>query len=227
MANALKPNDPKIMSMLARGYMAIGRTEDGVKMLERMVRSAPRGTTVDIDVRIALADGYLSLGRNMEAATEWKIVTDQKREPQYLIKYATALIAMNRNSEALGIANEVLAKQPENVEALMLSGRVKAAMRNYEDAMETYKKVGYINPNYAPALYERANVFLLQQNYDGAKAFYDRALKLDPKYALAELGLARVARAQRNQAEYQNRLQRAHKLDPGNREIQAEMNRKN
>ncbi|MCL2182646.1 MAG: tetratricopeptide repeat protein [Chitinispirillia bacterium] len=222
MANALKPNDGKTMSLLATGYMQTGRVDEGIKLLERMVRSQ-RGTPVDIEVRIALADGYLTLSRFMEAAVEWKAVTDQKREPQYLIKYATALVGTNRNAEANTIANEILRSQPDNIEALMLSGRVKVAMRNYEDANESFRKVLFANPNHAPALYERANIFLLQQNFDGAKAFFDRALKVDPKYALAELGLARVAKAQKNENEYKNRLQRAQRLDPNNREIQAEM----
>jgi len=224
MANALKPNDPKVMSLLARGYMKNGRPDEGIKLLEQVVRST-RGTQVDIDIRITLGDAYLSLGRNMEAASEWKYVTDQKREPQYLIKYATALVAINNTSQAIGISNEVLAKQPENIEAVMLSGRIKMAQRNYEDAMETFKKAGYINPNYAPALYERAQIFLIQQNYDWAKTFYERALKLDPKYALAELGMARVAKAQKNESEYRKRLDRARTLDPGNKDIQDELKR--
>jgi tetratricopeptide (TPR) repeat protein len=226
MANALKPNDPKIMPMLARGYMRTGRNDEGLKLLER-IKSNTRGMTIDIDIRIALGEGYLAIGRNMEAAVEWKAVIDQKREPVYLIKYATALVAMgNRNAEAMGIANEILSKQPENLEGLMLKGRVTAAMRNFEDAMETYKKVGYINPNYAPAIYERGNIFLMQQNFDGAKAFFERTLKLDPRYALAELGLAKLAKAQKNPAEYQKHLQNANKLDPNNREILDEMKRK-
>jgi tetratricopeptide (TPR) repeat protein len=224
MSNALKPNDPKVMSLLARGYMKTGRTDEGVKLLEQVVRST-RGAPVDIEIRITLGDSYLNLGRNMEAASEWKVVTDQKREPQYLIKYATALVAINNTSQAVVIANEILAKQPENIEAVMLSGRIKMAQRNYEDAMETFKKVGYINPNYAPALYERAQIFMIQQNYDWAKTFYERALKLDGRYALAELGMARVAKAQRNEAEYRKRLDRARSLDPGNKDIQDELKR--
>ena len=224
MANALKPNDPKVMALLARGYMKTGRTDESVKQLEQVVRST-RGAPVDIEIRITLGDAYLSLGRNMEAASEWKQVTDQKREPQYLIKYATALLAINNTSQAVGISNEILAKQPENIEAVMLSGRIKMAQRNYEEAMETFKKVGYINPNYAPALYERAQIFLIQQNYDWAKTFYERALKLDAKYALAELGMAKVAKAQKNDAEYRKRLDRARSLDPGNKDIQDELKR--
>jgi tetratricopeptide (TPR) repeat protein len=92
--------------------------------------------------------------------------------------------------------------------------------------METFKKVGYINPNYAPALYERGNIFLMQQNYEGAKAFFERALKLEPRYAMAYLGLARLARAQKNMAEHQKQIQNAAKLDPGNREIQDEMKKR-
>ena len=225
MANAIRPNDPKTMSLLATGYMRTGRVDDGIKLLERMVRGQ-RGTPVPIEVRIALADGYLSLGRHMDAANEWKVVTDQQRTPPHLMKYATALIGINRNAEANNIANEILRTQPDNIEALMLSGRVKVAMRNYEDANEAFRKVLFANPNHAPALYERANIFLLQQNFDGAKAFFDRALKVDPKYALAELGLAKVARAQRNQTEYEARLKRAEQLDPNNREIQEERRRK-
>jgi tetratricopeptide (TPR) repeat protein len=226
MADALKPNDPKIMPMLARGYMKTGNSAEGLKLLEK-IKSNTRGAPVDIEVRIALGEGYLALGRNMEAAVEWKAVIDQKRDPAYLIKYATALVAMgNRNAEAVSIANEILSKQPESIEGLMLSGRVKVAARNFEDAMEIFKKVGYINPNYAPAVYERGNIFLMQQNYEGAKAFFERALKLEPRYALAELGLAKLAKAQKNQAEYQRHLQNANKLDPVNREIQEEMKRR-
>jgi len=226
MANALKPNDPKIMPMLARGYMKTGRNDEGLKLLER-IKSNTRGAPVDIEVRIALGEGYLSLGRNMEAAVEWKAVIDQKRDPAYLVKYATALVAMgNRNAEATSIANEILSKQPENLDGLMLSGKIKVASRNFEDAMETFKKVGYINPNYAPALYERGNIFLMQQNYEGAKAFFERAIKLEPRYAMPYLGLAKLARAQKNMSEHAKQIQAASKLDPGNREIQDEMKRK-
>jgi len=226
MANALRPNDPKIMAPLAQGYIQTGRSNDAMQLLERVVRGA-RGTPVDIEVRIALAEVYLEMGRFMDAVVEWKAVVDQRREPAFLVKYATALLGVggNRNAEAMGIVNEVLARQRENVEALMLRGRIQTAMRNFEDAMETYKNVGYINPNHAPALYERANIFLIQQRFAEAKSFYERALRIDNKYALAEMGLARVAKAQRDEKEYNNRMERARRLDPNNREIQEETRR--
>ncbi|MDR2577771.1 MAG: tetratricopeptide repeat protein, partial [Chitinispirillales bacterium] len=226
MANSLRPNHPATMVLLARCYTSVGRTEEGIRILESVVRNS-RGTPVPIEVRIALAEGYLAVGKNMEAATAWKLVTDEKREVPHLVSYATALLGINRNQEALGIANEILVRDAQNIDALMILGRARAAMRNFEDAMDAYRRIGLINPNHVPALYERANVFLHQQNFDQARTLYARTLELDPKFALGELGLARVARGQRNQAEYQNRLQRAHALDPNHREIQEEVRRAN
>jgi len=226
MANALRANDPKIMSALASGYIQTGRSADAMQLLERVVRGA-RGTPVDVEIRIALADVYLELGRWMDAVVEWKAVTDARREPAFLIKYATALLGVggNRNAEAMNIVNEVLRLQRENIDALMLRGRIQTSQRNFEDAIETFKNVGYINPNHAPALYERANVLFMQQKFPEAKSFYERALRIDNKYALAELGLARVAKAQRNEQEYNSRMNRARTLDPNNREVQEEMRR--
>lgn len=168
---------------------------------------------------------FSNAGRYTEAAAEWKALIDKKRKPSYLIEYATVLIALNRNAEATDIAKELLSKESSKIDGLMLSGRIKIATRNFDDAMEIFKQVGYNNPNYAPAIYERGNIFLMQQNYDGAKAFFERALKLDSKYALAELGLAKLAKAQKNQSEYQKHLQKAKELDPENKEIQAEFSK--
>ncbi len=222
MANSLKENDPKIMTLLAQGYIQTNRSAEGMKLLEKVVRNS-RGGKVDIKIRQTLGEAYLEHGRFMEAANELKMVTDVKKDPDILLKFASALSGMGRHSEAMGITNEVLAKQPDNVEAIMQSGRVKMAMRNYQDAMETFKKVSYINSKYAPALYERANIYYFQQRYDLAKSFYEKALKIDSKYAMAELGLAKVAKSQRNNAAYKTHLDRAKALDPNNSEILKEL----
>jgi tetratricopeptide (TPR) repeat protein len=134
-----------------------------------------------------------------------------------------SLLAKKQIVEARGIVDEILKQQPDNIVGLMLLGRIHTSMSNLESAMEVYKRVGYINPNYAPAIYERGNIFLMQQNFDGAKAFFEKTLRLDPRYALAELGLAKLAKVQKNQAGYQRHLQNANKLEPGNKEIQEEM----
>lgn len=219
MANSLKGNDPKIMSLLGQGYIKTGSFDEGLKLLEKVVR---RSRDVDVNIRLILGEVYLETGRYMEAANELKMVTDVKKDPEIKLKFAAALSGMGRHSQAMGITNEVMAKQPDNIEAVMQAGRIKTAMKNYQDAMETYKKVGYINPDYAPALYERANIYLIQQRYDWAETFYKRALKVDSKYALAHLGLAKVAKAKKDKAGYKTHLEKAKSLDPNNVKIKKE-----
>jgi len=104
----------------------------------------------------------------------------------------------------------------------MMMGKIKVVQKKLDEAVETYKEVLYINPEYAPALYERANVYLLQAKIQWAKTFFERALRADPKFGLAELGLARLAKQQKDFAGYQDHLDKARKLDPNNREIMEE-----
>ena len=143
----------------------------------------------------------------------------------HLFKYAEALIVTNRFSEAVDVLREIIAREPSNIEALMLLGRAYAGMRNFEEALQIFTRVNMANTNYVPAIYERANVLLTQWNFGGARQLYERTLQIDPEFALGHLGLARLARVQRNLAEYQSRLQQAIAIDPNNREILAEMQR--
>jgi len=105
----------------------------------------------------------------------------------------------------------------------MMIGKIRTGQKKYDDAIETYKEILYIDQNYAPALCERANIYLIQGKYQWAQTFYDRALKADPKNAMVHLGLARLSKKQKDYAGYSEHLEKARKLDPQNREIQEEI----
>jgi tetratricopeptide (TPR) repeat protein len=102
-------------------------------------------------------------------------------------------------------------------------GRIQGIQGKWDDALETYKEISYINANFAPALYERAEIHLMQSKLQWAKTFYERALKADPKYALAVIGLAKVARVEKNKTDYVKQIQTAQKMDPNNKALLDEM----
>jgi len=102
-------------------------------------------------------------------------------------------------------------------------GKIQGIQGKWDDALETYKEISYINPNYVPALYERAEIHLMQSKLQWAKTFYERALKADPKYFLAIIGLAKVARVEKNKGEYQKQIQTAQKMEPNNKALLEEM----
>jgi tetratricopeptide (TPR) repeat protein len=221
MANALRENDPKIMTLLARGYIITKRREDGAKLIEKVIKLS--NGKIDDDMRMVLIDVYLENGQNREAIAEINKMLSTKRNNALLLKYAKALYAVGMYPEATSAIEDIKSTQPENLDAIMILGKVLIAQKKYNEAVETYKEALYINQYYAPAMVERATVYYLQGKYQWAKTFYERALKVDKKLAPAYLGLARVAKAEKDMATYQSKLDIARKLDPNDKEIQAEV----
>ncbi|MBN1758984.1 MAG: tetratricopeptide repeat protein [Chitinispirillaceae bacterium] len=223
MANAEVDDNPKYLTLLARGYLETGRQREGAQLIEKVIR-ATKGE-IDDDLRLTLADVYIATEEYSKAANELKDILKNSSNPsaEVLLKYAQTLIAAGKTNDALKIAEQVKSKQPENIEVHMIIGKIRVAQKKYNDAIETYKEILYMDQNYAPALYERANVYLLQGKLQWAKTFFDRAMKVDPKNGLIYLGLARLAKEQKDYASYSDLLEKARKLSPQNKEIQAEM----
>ena len=221
MANSLKDNDPKIMTTLARGYLATKRREEGAKLIEKVVK-ASKGN-IDDDLRMTLIDVYLETGKERDAITEINNLLAKKRTNPLLLKFAKALLATGMYPEAANAIEDIKATEPENLEAIMTLGRIEVAEKKLNEAIETYKEALYINQYYAPAMVERANVYVLQGKYTWAKTFFERALKVDAKIAAAHLGLARVCKAAKDFASAQMELDKAKELDPDNKDIQDEI----
>lgn len=220
-ANSQKENDPKLMTLLARGYIMTDRRKDGADLLEKVIKMT-KGN-VDDELRMVLADVYLEGRQYRKAIKELKTLLEHKDDVAIMLKYAKALFEDGKYNDASKVVEKLKQKQPENIENQMMLGKIKVAQRKYNDAIETYKQILYIDQNYAPALCERANVYLIQDKRQWAQTFYHRALKADPKCALAYLGLARLAKRAKDYAGYSENLEKASKLDHRDKEIMKEM----
>lgn len=221
MANSIKVNDPKIMALLARGYLMTNRRNEGARLLEKVVQIT-KGD-IDDDLRMALIDVYMETGKFKEAVKELETLVLRNQDTNVWVKYAMALHSVGNNKEALKAVEKVKLKDPQNIDVQMMLGKIMVAMKNYDDAIETYKGILYIDQNYAPALIERANVYLIQKKLQWARTFFDRAVKADPKNGLAYLGLARLSKEEKDYASYSSYLEKARKLEPNNREIIEEL----
>jgi tetratricopeptide (TPR) repeat protein len=124
-------------------------------------------------------------------------------------------------SQAIQVAQQVLALDPNNAEAWRIIGYSYEIMQQYPAAHDGYAKAIAFDPKNALAVSGDAHAYDLQGNMDKAEAGYRRALSLDPNIAAAQLGLARIL-------VYQNRLDDALKLyisvadAPGNARQRAE-----
>jgi tetratricopeptide (TPR) repeat protein len=218
-ANALKPNDPKFMMLLAQGYLSTDRGGEALGLLEKCEKLKPD----DLGIKEQLYGLYDKKGDTRNALNEMKQILSKKKDNKYLLKYAQALYANGVYADAENAIKDIRATDPENLDALMLFGKIQGIQGKWDDALETYKEISYINPNYAPALCERGEIHMMQSKLQWAKTFYDRALKADPQYILAEIGLAKVARVEKNKADYAKHIQNAQKLDPNNKALADEL----
>jgi tetratricopeptide (TPR) repeat protein len=217
-ANTMTPNDPDVMVALAKGYISTNRTSEAIDLLKKCKVARPDST----GIRSQLVDLYMKTGQKDNAKSEIKALVALKRDNDYLLKFAQLCIETNDLKTAESTVEDILATEADNLDVLMLKGKIQALNKNFDAAIETYKEISYINPNHAPSMVERANVYLLQSKPQWAETFFQRALKADPKSALAELGLARVCKLRKDKENYQAHLDKAKALDPFNEEIQKE-----
>lgn len=218
-SNTHQPDDPVVMSMLAKGYIKTNRSNEAIELLKK----AKEAKKDDPDIRFMLFELYQKLGQNDKAQEEIKALVDMKREPRYLMLYAEALLIQGKHKEAENTVEDILAVDPENIDALLIKARILTSRKKYDEAIEVFKEISFINPEHPKALYLRAETHFLQSKPQWAETFYKRALRADPKFALAELGLAKIAKLRKDTAGYKEHLEAARKLDPDNEQIQEEI----
>lgn len=221
-AGATSGKDAELMLMLSDAYLKTDKKEKAVEVLAK-VHSDQKSNP---DLMFQLYTIYKELGKDKDAEAMIKQLIGLKKENRYRIMYADDLIDQKRYDEAKSVTDELLKSDAMNLDGLMLSGRIQAYQKNYDDAIETFKMVSYVKEDYAPANYERGEIYRQQKSYDRAETYYLKALETDPKSALAELGLALIYKAQNRQAEYESHLNKARALDPNDKKILAETKEK-
>ncbi|MGD9202216.1 MAG: tetratricopeptide repeat protein, partial [Chitinispirillia bacterium] len=150
MANTYSPNNVEVMAALAKGYIKTKRLNEGIQLLEKAKSLKPD----DTEIRKDLLKAYSETGRRKEALVEIKELLDKERDMNLLLLYAKMLLAEGRTKDAESAIEDIMAVNPENIDALMLLAEAQRKRKKYDEAIETYKEIIYIDANYAPALFE-------------------------------------------------------------------------
>jgi len=221
-ANTVSPNNPAVMILLANGYMRSNRTKEAIDILVRAKAASPS----DANIRFRLYELYVQTSQTRRANDEIKQLVDINKDTRYMLLYGESLISQNNVREAEKIADDILADDPDNIDAMLLKAKILRAGRKWAEADEIYREITEIMPNHAIAHFERAETMMAARgSLPRAEALYNRALRADPKLALAHLGLARIARQQKKMDDFRRHIAEAQKLDPDNQEIANEARR--
>ncbi|BEG98619.1 tetratricopeptide repeat protein [Bacteroides sedimenti] len=125
----------------------------------------------------------------------------------YLIDYYSN---SNKFADAMSFADQMIAKDPKNAYYLYVKGYLYQSMKNYDQAIEFYKKTIEVDPNNAEA-YSNLGIAYWSQAVD-----YESKLTLnlnDPKYKGEQ---AKIKKFYENAKPF---LEKAKELKPNNKEL--------
>ena len=109
-----------------------------------------------------------------------------------------ALYRQGRFQEVLDQVDELKSKFPSSPDLHNICGAANAALRNYEAALNNYKRALKIKPDFAEAHNNLGNTLKSIGNLNSAISHYEKALKIDPKYAEAYYNIANAFKDKKN-----------------------------
>ncbi|GHV94812.1 hypothetical protein AGMMS50293_11320 [Spirochaetia bacterium] len=139
-------------------------------------------------------------------------VEAEKTEIQIL--RASVLNTAGRPAEARAIAAPINAKEPDNIDALMILADAAALEAKERDRRALLERVIKIDPKNARAFTDLGNIALRAQSLRTAANYFDQALAADSGYGEALIGRAIVYRYNKEPKKAEQLLNRAVSLYP-------------
>jgi tetratricopeptide (TPR) repeat protein len=183
-----KPEEIAYKKTLAELYVRVDRPLDAIELYRKIVEAEPENKSA--------AETLASLVKTHLSPEEYvKSLQDAiKKFPNDLEKrfeLAQAYINVSENRKTLEQLDEILQLDPTNARALRMKGDVQQNLRNYDGAIQAYKKV-LEHESDPEVMVELSNVYREQGKYIQARKYARQALSQDPKMGAAYVAQARI-----------------------------------
>jgi tetratricopeptide (TPR) repeat protein len=198
-------NDPEIAFALGRVYFNENRIDEALIFLEL----AKKGRPSDCSIKEYLINSYLLANKIKDALKESSSLISMKKTQEYMNLHVEVLARNKLFIEAEKFLEEMRKDEPENIEILMKMALMQKEQNNFDEAVETYKRISYINSDYAMAIAERADTYFKAGKLQEAKEYYQKALKIDSKITKAYNGLAAIYKILNDTIQYNENLMKA------------------
>ena len=174
---------------LARDYAGKGMMDLAVAEATRAVqRGADRGQAATL-----LGDIYARRGLHGEALERYREArTLDGANAAAALGEVKSLLAVQRPAEALPLAEELVAKSPEDVEVLVAVARARAAAGDAAGALTALRQAQTRAPNRADLHKLQGDIALKVGDRQGARHAYRAALELDQGFVQVWLELGRL-----------------------------------
>lgn len=172
----------------AAAQIALGNTEAGAELLERLARASKAPALARAFVYGQATQAWLMAGDAARAyATATMALALAPDDVDLLIDRSIAAATMDRYMDAIDDLNLTLDRDPKRTDALVF----RAAAWRHEGqlglASDDVDRALAIDPDYPEALLERGIVRQRRGNLGGARADWQRVMELAPDTATADL----------------------------------------
>ncbi|HXG96629.1 MAG TPA: tetratricopeptide repeat protein [Gemmatimonadales bacterium] len=174
---------------LARDYVSKGMMDLAVAEAMRAVqRGADRGQAATL-----IGDSYARRGLHGEALERYREARtlDAANAPAALGE-VKSLLAVHRSAEALPLAEDLVAKAPEDVEVLVAAAKARAATGDAAGALTALRQAQTRAPDRADLHKLQGDIALKVGDRQAARAAYRSALDLDEGFVQVWLDLGRL-----------------------------------
>jgi tetratricopeptide (TPR) repeat protein len=126
-------------------------------------------------------------------------------------------------TEASNIAKKLLAKEPDNIRALILLGNASVGLQDYASSADLFEKVISLDPQNVSAFVSLGTTRVLLKNYPEAEQAFLKAREVNPKDRSALVSLANYYRAVGDPTKAEALLKEALSIYPGDRSIYVQL----
>ena len=187
-AYALDPAHPLVARALVTFYVATGKLPQAEPYLIAWTKAGGGPTS-----KLALAAYYARLDRVADAETVLNgLAQIPSRWAVARARIAALRLQQGKPSEALAIADEVLAKQAGQVEALVTRTRALLALGRPDDAYASAQAALVADAKQIEARYLLGTILAARGDLAGATTAFQEVLRLNPHAAAAQVQLARL-----------------------------------
>ncbi|MCE3602668.1 tetratricopeptide repeat protein [Massilia sp. P8910] len=127
-------------------------------------------------------------------------MTTQKLDLMPFCLRARAFLAQGRTEDAMGLFNDVIAVDPDNMQGYADRGTAWAMQKQFDLALADLDRAFALGYDEASAYSTAGTICLEQAEYDKALGYFSRAAQLDPQYPYTYYNRANVHYAMGNRA---------------------------
>ena len=202
--------DPELSALLSEAKLQAGAPGEAVAVLERSVARNPN----DVGVKLDLATAYIAAGRSAEAVDLLRALPELTGDARRETLLVTALAAAKGPAEARREVEQLVARNPKDINILSLAASHALSQADYSGArtyLETALAIDPANPRLLTML---ARTEMQAGSLDAAAAAWRRLEKVPESRTAARLGLVEVAQVRGRSTEARKGLEQIRAEDP-------------